>query len=174
MRQREKIQEMLWAVGGRGKFEVTKMNIGIISDTHGNLSRQALQALEGVSRILHAGDIGGPEVLTQLERVAPVTAVRGNTDGAWAREIPLTEMLTLGHKTIYILHDLFALDLEPAAAGIDLVISGHTHRAESRIVKDIVYFNPGTASVPRHGGPLTVGRIRISTNGIHPDIIQIG
>lgn len=150
------------------------LEVGIISDTHGNLSRQALKALEGVSHILHAGDIGGPEVLAHLRQVAPVTAVRGNTDGAWAREIPLTEMLTLGHITIYILHDLFTLDLESAAAGIDLVISGHTHRAESRVVKGIVYFNPGTASVSRHGGPLTVGRIRIATDGIHPDIVQIG
>lgn len=151
------------------------MYIGIISDTHGSVSNEALQALKGVQHILHAGDIGGPEVLAALERIAPVTAVRGNTDGgAWVQAIPSTEMVSLGNKTIYMLHDLCLLDLEPAAAGVQLVVSGHTHQAESKFVADVAYFNPGSASVRRHGGPLTVGRVRISTNGLQPEIIQIG
>jgi len=151
------------------------MVIGVISDTHGTVSQQALDALNGAASILHAGDIGDPDVIQMLSRIAPVTAVRGNTDSRrWAYAFPLTEMISLAERCFYVLHDVTALDIDPPSAGINIVVHGHTHQAQIETIKDTLYFNPGSASVRRHGGPLTIGRINISNGRIRPAIIQIG
>ena len=150
------------------------MHIGIISDTHGTLTRRALDALSGVDHILHAGDIGSPEVLQALRKVAPTDAVRGNTDGGdWSEDLPATDMLQVGNATFYLLHDLQALDLDPPAAGVQVVIHGHTHQAEHRTRNGVIYFNPGSASFRRHGGALSIGRIELSNGRIEPRIIVL-
>jgi putative phosphoesterase len=150
------------------------MVIGIISDTHGSLSNDALNALQGVDVIIHAGDVGGPDIIKALETVAPVKAVRGNTDGGpWASTLPLVDMLKFNTRFFYVLHDLHQLDLDPPAAGIDVVINGHTHQPSAKTVKGVLYFNPGSASHRRHGGPLSVGRINISESGLFPEMITL-
>ena len=111
--------------------------IGVISDTHGLLRPEAVQALQGVAQILHAGDVGKPEILTALAGIAPVTAVRGNVDnGAWARDLPLTAVVQVGPVGIFMLHDLNELDIQPLAAGIQVVVSGHTHQAYNCVIAD--------------------------------------
>jgi len=148
--------------------------IGIISDTHGTLNAEVLKIFKGAAHIIHAGDIGSPEILSGLAHVAPVTAVRGNTDNSdWSRSIPYREMITLADLGFYILHDLQQLDLEPPAAGISAVISGHTHQPEIRQRDGVLYMNPGSASQPRHGGPLSVGRIRTAGRRLHAEIIHL-
>jgi putative phosphoesterase len=150
------------------------MEIGIISDTHGVVSSFALKALSGVDRILHAGDIGSPEVLEVLQRLAPTAAIRGNTDGdTWCENLPVTEILDLDQTTFYLLHDLQTLDLDPKSAGIQVVVHGHTHRSALKTHDGILYFNPGSASYARHGGPLSVGRIEIADGRILPRIIGL-
>ncbi len=150
------------------------MIIGVISDTHGLLSASALDALQGSELIIHAGDMGGPEVLETLERLAPVTAVRGNMDyGAWAESLPPTNLVTFNGSLLYIVHNLHSLDLEPSATGVKGVISGHTHQPEIRTMNGVLYFNPGSASYGRHSGPLSVGRIKTIGDRLHPVIIQI-
>ncbi len=148
--------------------------IGIISDTHGTLSQKALDALSGVEQILHAGDIGSPEVLKALQTLAPTSAVRGNMDGGqWCEDLPKTDMLEIDRTTVYLLHDLHSLDLDPQAAGVQIVIHGHTHQSANRIHDGILYFNPGSASFGRHGGPLSVGRIELLDGQIVPRIILL-
>ncbi len=150
------------------------MILGIISDTHGTLNAEVLEIFKGAAHIIHAGDIGAPEIVSTLARVAPVTAVRGNTDNsAWSQAIPYKEMITLGGHDFYILHDLQQLDLDPPAAGIGAVISGHTHQPELRQQDGVLYLNPGSASQRRHGGALSVGRIRIAGKGLHAEIIYL-
>ena len=114
------------------------MNIGIISDTHGLLRPEAVERLAGVDHILHAGDIGRPEVISELRRIAPTTAVRGNVDrDEWAAGYPQTELVKLGGRWFYVLHNLAELDLDPAAAGIDVVVSGHSHRPKIETVNGV-------------------------------------
>ncbi len=150
------------------------MIIGIISDTHGILSEDALQALKGVDSIVHAGDVGGPQVLEYLGQIAPVTAVRGNMDHeAWAEPLPAFDMIGFDGTIFYVLHDLHTLDLDPSAAGVQIVVSGHTHQAAMKTVQGVLYFNPGSASHGRHGMPLSVGRIELTDGRIHPQIIQL-
>ena len=151
------------------------MKVGIISDTHGMLSRQALDALNGVDHILHAGDIGAPEVLQILNTIAPVNAVRGNMDGGeWCRNLPYTDMVELGATTFYLLHDINTLDLDPQAAGVQVVVHGHTHQAADKTHSGVLYFNPGSASRPgRPGGPLSLGILEIANGRIDPRIIVL-
>ena len=150
------------------------MEIGIISDTHGMVSPFALDALSGVDRILHAGDIGSPEVLQVLQRLAPTDAIRGNTDGnGWCENLPLTEMVDVDHTMFYLVHDLQALDLDPKSAGIQVVVHGHTHRSALKTHDGVLYFNPGSASYARHGEPLSVGRIALVDGRIVPRIISL-
>jgi len=151
-----------------------KLEIGIISDTHGSLSKQALDALSGVGHILHAGDIGSPGVLQALQTLAPISAVRGNMDGGqWCENLPRTDMLEIDRTTFYMLHDLHALDLDPRSAGVQIVIHGHTHQSANRTHDGVLYFNPGSASFGRHGGPLSVGRIELVDGQIVPRIILL-
>ena len=124
--------------------------IGLISDTHGLLRPEALQALAGSGLIIHAGDVGKPEILDQLRAIAPVVAVRGNIDkGDWASHLPLTAVVETEAVLIYVLHDVHELDLDPAAAGFGIVISGHSHKASREERSGVLYVNPGSAGPRR-------------------------
>lgn len=150
------------------------MVIGVISDTHGTLSAKALNALEGVDHIIHAGDVGNPDVLRALQDAAPTNSVRGNMDGsAWAGNLPPNDVIELGGMVFYLVHDLYAMDIDPLAAGVDVVISGHTHQPEIKRHKGVLYFNPGSASHGRHASPPSVGRIEITQDRIIPEIITL-
>jgi putative phosphoesterase len=149
--------------------------LGVISDTHGHLPAAVLEAFKGVERIVHAGDIGGPDILEHLGRLAPVTAVRGNMDGGgWAAALNTTEAVDLGSAILYAIHDLSGLDLDPPAAGFEAVIHGHTHRPSAEYRRGVLYLNPGSASLPRHRHPPTVALIRIRDKGLLPEFIQVG
>jgi putative phosphoesterase len=143
-----------------------KCIVGVIADTHGLLRPEALAALAGVDRIVHAGDIGKPEVLEALARIAPVTAVRGNNDtGPWARGLPDAATLALGKVSIYVLHDVKTLALDPAAEGHRVVVAGHSHMPRSEERDGVLWFNPGSAGPRRFRLPVTVGRLAI--DGMH-------
>ena len=148
--------------------------IGVISDTHGLLRPEALAALRGSAFLIHAGDIGGPEVLDKLAEIAPLTAVRGNVDRAsWARKIPATNVLEVGGISIYVLHSLQDLDLKPEVAGFAAVISGHSHIPKQETKNGVLYFNPGSAGPRRFRLPVTVGRLRIKSGQISADITEL-
>jgi len=150
------------------------MRIGVISDTHGLLREEALAALAGVEHILHAGDAGDASILDRLRRIAPVTAIRGNIDQAGpCALLPETELVTLGGKNIYILHDRKALDLDPVAAGVGCVVSGHSHKPWIEWVKGVLYFNPGSAGPRRFSLPVTVGKLMVGEAGIEAEIVEI-
>jgi len=139
------------------------MKIGIISDTHGLLRLEAVEALENVQHIIHAGDVGKPEILDRLRTISPITVVRGNVDtGAWAAGIPTTELVEFEGKSIYILHDLAALDINPQAAGIHCIISGHSHRPLIEERNGILYINPGSAGPRRFHLPITLALVNVS------------
>jgi len=147
--------------------------IGVISDTHGLLRPEAIEALRGSEHIIHAGDVGSPEILEKLSTIAPVTAVRGNVDkGAWSRRLPETEVLELGGISIYVLHDLAQLDLKPKAAGFAVVISGHSHVPEQEMLDGVLYFNPGSAGPRRFKLPVSVGRL-ILEDGVRGELLQL-
>jgi uncharacterized protein len=136
--------------------------VGVISDTHGLLRPEAVAALTGVERIIHAGDIGERAVLDALGRLAPVSAVRGNNDrGGWARHIPETEVVEVGGVALYVLHDLHELDLDPRAAGFAAVIAGHSHQPRQEERDGVLYFNPGSAGPRRFRLPVSLGRLTI-------------
>lgn len=139
------------------------VRLGIISDTHGLLRNEALQALAGSELIIHAGDVGKPEILRRLRTIAPVVAVRGNIDtGEWAAALPATAVVETGRARIYVLHDLHELDLERASAGFHVVISGHSHKP-SRVDRDgVIYLNPGSAGPRRFRLPITVARMDLA------------
>lgn len=150
------------------------VSIGVISDTHGLLRAEAVAALQGSDHIIHAGDVGDPEILETLRQIAPITAIRGNVDrGVWARKLPQTEVLELGAVSIYILHNLKDLDLKPEAAGFMVVISGHTHVPKQETRKGVLYFNPGSAGPRRFRLPITVGKLVIEGSAVHGEIIQL-
>jgi len=141
--------------------------IGVISDTHGLLRPEALAALAGVDRILHAGDIGGPEVLAALAAVAPVTAVRGNNDrGPWAAALPDTEVVEIEGQRLYMIHDVGELDLDPKVAGMAAVIAGHSHQPAQSRRDGVLYFNPGSAGPRRFKLPIALGRLRVSPGAV--------
>lgn len=140
----------------------TIMKIGVLSDTHGHLDNHITDALIDTDLILHAGDIDGPEVLQTLGKIATVVPVRGNMDyGAWAHDMPREEFVDLGSVLIYIIHDLNHISLDPAAADIRIVISGHTHRPEIMKNNGVLYLNPGSASFPRGGFNASIALIEI-------------
>ncbi len=139
------------------------VRIGVISDTHGLLRPEALAALRGVDLILHAGDLVTPEHLGALRNLAPALAVRGNMDaGAWARELPVTRVVTCGTRLIYMLHDLGQLDLDPATAGVQVVISGHTHRPCIETRDGVLYLNPGSAGPRRFNLPISLALLDLA------------
>jgi putative phosphoesterase len=137
--------------------------IGVISDTHGLLRPQALRALEGSDLILHAGDVGDPRILETLKTLAPVFAVRGNVDTEpWALALPETEVIETGAATIYVLHDVHALDLDPVAAGFHIIVSGHSHKPARTEHGGVLFLNPGSAGPRRFDLPVTVVRLDLS------------
>jgi putative phosphoesterase len=136
--------------------------VGLISDTHGLLRDEAVEALRGSELILHAGDVGKPEILEELRKIAPVVAVRGNVDTApWAQALPETAVAEAGPALIYILHDVKALDLNPAAAGFPIVVSGHSHKPGKSEREGVLYINPGSAGPRRFQLPVTVALLRL-------------
>jgi putative phosphoesterase len=148
--------------------------IGVISDTHGLLRPEALADLLGSDYIIHAGDIGDPDILIKLAAIAPVTAIRGNVDrGAWANKIPLTNVLEVGGVSIYVLHSLRDLDLKPEAAGFDVVISGHSHVPKQETKNGVLYFNPGSAGARRFQLPVTIGRLKIRDGKVSGEIVEL-
>ncbi len=142
------------------------MKIGVVSDTHGLLRPEVLPALKGVERILHLGDVGRAEILDELRKIAPVTAVRGNVDceGACAR-LPETEVVLVEERYIYMLHDVKTLHLDPAAAKFAAVLSGHTHVPNFHTKKGVLYFNPGSCGPRRFELPVTVGLLEVNAEG---------
>jgi len=148
--------------------------IGVISDTHGLLRPEALEALAGAKLLIHAGDIGSPDILPALARLAPVEAVRGNVDTeAWARSIPETAVVEIQGRTLYVLHDLKQLDLDPRAAGFDAVISGHSHVPANEMRNGVLYFNPGSAGPRRFRLPVSVGRLWVGSAGIRAEVVVL-
>ena len=150
------------------------ITIGVISDTHGLLRPQVAQQLVACSHILHAGDIGGQEILDQLNDIAPVIAVRGNMDyDPWASSLPVIEMSEIGGAFFYMLHNLDYLDLDPVAAGIQVVISGHTHRPSLFEKDGVLFLNPGSAGHRRLNYPVSMAKIRLQEKNVQPQIIEI-
>jgi uncharacterized protein len=150
------------------------MNIAVISDTHGLLRPQAIEALQGCELILHAGDVGKPEVLDGLRQLAPVVAVRGNVDvEPWATRLPMMEIAEAGTKSFYILHRIADLDMNPKAAGVDAVIYGHSHQPLIEWREGVLFFNPGSAGPRRFSLPVTVGRIALLNGELRPEIIPL-
>jgi putative phosphoesterase len=148
--------------------------IGVISDTHGLLRPEAVKVLTGVELIIHAGDVGGPEILERLARLAPVHAVRGNTDrGEFGRSLPLTRVVEVGGLQLYVLHELFTLDLDPAAAGLAAVIYGHSHRPHLERKDRVLYLNPGSAGPRRFTLPVSLALLRLENNRLNPELIEL-
>jgi len=148
--------------------------VGVISDTHGLLRPEAIEALRGSEHIIHAGDIGAPEIIPALEEIAPVSAIRGNVDREpWAKKFPETDVVELAGVHIYVIHDLKALDLNPRAAGFTAVISGHSHQPRQEIKDGVLYFNPGSAGPRRFRLPVSVGRLEIIDGKVSGRIIQL-
>jgi uncharacterized protein len=156
----------------KGATAVT--TIGLISDTHGLLRREALDALAGCRFIIHAGDIGDAAVIDGLREIAPVTAVRGNTDGGhWAFDCPRTAVLEAAGRIFYVLHALEDLDLDPRAAGFDVVVSGHSHRPKIETRDGVLFVNPGSAGPRRFKLPVAVARIEVGDSLLQPQIIEL-
>jgi putative phosphoesterase len=148
--------------------------VGVISDTHGLLRPEALHALRGVEHILHAGDVGNPDILDKLREIAPVTAIRGNIDlhGPCA-DLPATEAIELGGCFLYMLHNLEDLDLNPRAAKIDVVISGHSHKPSAAVKSGVLYLNPGSAGPRRFSLPVTVALLHLKPGSARSEIVQL-
>ena len=148
--------------------------VGVISDTHGLLRREAVEALRGSVHILHAGDIGTPEILERLREIAPVTAVRGNVDhGAWASVLPQSEVIEIDGVSIYMRHILDELDLKPEAAGFNVVVYGHSHKPASEARSSVLYFNPGSAGPRRFNLPVTVGKLIVGGGKVQGEIVTL-
>jgi len=149
------------------------MLIGVISDTHGLLRREALAALRGVEHILHAGDVGDIAILEALRTIAPVTAIRGNVDthGACAT-LPATDVVELGDKLFYLVHSVQDLDINPVAAGVAMVVSGHSHKASVKTKDGVIYFNPGSAGPRRFSLPVSVGFVTVE-DGVEASVLDL-
>ena len=148
--------------------------IGLISDTHGLLRPEALEALHGSELILHAGDVGKPEILDKLRKIAPVIAVRGNVDTAsWSSALQETEIVEAGPAKIYMLHNLNDLDLNPTAAGFQIVLSGHTHQPVKHEKDGILYINPGSAGPRRFNLPISLARLSLAAKPWSVDFVTL-
>jgi uncharacterized protein len=148
--------------------------LGVISDTHGLLRPEAVAALRGSDRILHAGDVGAPEILEALTRIAPLSAIRGNVDrDSWARSLPATEVVEVGGVSIYMLHDLGQLDLKPETSGFHVVIYGHSHQPKIEERNGVLYFNPGSAGPRRFHLPVTIGNLKIENGKAQAEVVNL-
>lgn len=148
--------------------------IGVISDTHGLLRPEAKSILMGSQLIIHAGDIGDPAVIDELQGIAPVTAVRGNVDkGSWSARHPEYEVVEFNGKLIYMLHNLQELDIDPKGGGFEAVVCGHSHQPKNEIQNGILYFNPGSAGPRRFSLPITVGKLFVTEEILRGEIIEI-
>ncbi len=151
------------------------MQVGVISDTHGLLRPEAMAALADSELILHAGDIGKPEVLAQLETIAPVIAVRGNNDtDDWATAIPERQTVTIEALTLHLLHIATDLDFTPQTAGVQIVISGHSHRPSIRDLNGVLFLNPGSAGPRRFKLPITVAQLQVNGSAAQAQIVDLG
>jgi uncharacterized protein len=149
-------------------------HIGLISDTHGLLREEAIEALRGSDLILHAGDVGKPEILDALRAVAPIVAVRGNVDhGSWASALPTTAIAEGEAALIYMLHDLKELDLDPVAAGFGVVVSGHSHKPAHSERSGTLYINPGSAGPKRFTLPTTIARLNLGSSPWEVEFVDI-
>jgi putative phosphoesterase len=151
------------------------MRIALISDTHGLLRPEALDFVRGADHIVHAGDICDPAILEALAAIAPLTAVRGNNDhGAWAERLPATALLPLGDVLLYAIHDLAEIDLDPPAAGVHAVVSGHSHKPLVRTRDGVVYVNPGSAGPRRFKLPISVGELFVADGAVTARTVTLG
>lgn len=150
------------------------MRIGILSDTHGLLRPEAERALRGVNLIIHAGDVGDPQILTRLKLIAPVFAVRGNVDTApWARTLPTATIVEADRASFYVLHNVRDLDIRPEAASFDFVVSGHTHQPGQLERNGVVYLNPGSAGPRRFNLPITLALLDLSKRPWKAEFVQL-
>lgn len=149
-------------------------HLGLISDTHGLLRKEAVDALKGSELILHAGDVGAPEILDSLGEIAPVVAVRGNVDeGTWAERLPLTKVVDAGGVSLYMLHILQELDLDPKASGFSIVVSGHSHKPGQTLKDGVLYVNPGSAGPGRFHLPVTVARLDLEVRPWRTEFVHV-
>lgn len=150
------------------------LRVGIISDTHGILRPEASTFLRGCNHIVHGGDIGTQDILHELSLIAPITAVRGNNDkGPWANALPETELVQFGAVFVYLIHDLAHLDVDPKAAGVSVVVSGHSHQPLIQERDGVLYINPGSAGPRRFKLPIAVAELKIAGNSITPSIVEL-
>ena len=150
------------------------MRIGVVSDTHGLLRPEVSRALADVDHILHAGDMGDPTILTALRTVAPTTAIRGNVDASGVcAQLPATEAVELAGYLFYLVHSIHDLDLDPKAAGISAVVSGHSHQASIETRNGILYLNPGSCGPRRFSLPVTLAILTVDDAGLHPELIEL-
>jgi uncharacterized protein len=148
--------------------------VGVISDTHGLMRPQAVAALRGCDLIIHAGDVGNPGVIAQLAGIAPTHVVRGNVDkGDWAAELPLTELVEVGERLFFVLHEISQLDLDPAAAGFAAVVFGHSHQPLIETRQGVLFLNPGSAGPRRFNLPVSIARIGMSGARMRPEIVEL-
>lgn len=148
--------------------------VGVISDTHGLLRPEAQRALVGVARIIHAGDVGGPEILARLEGIAPVTAVRGNMDwGGWTKDLSETDVLEVAGLSFYVLHDLADLDLSPEGGAFSAVVYGHTHTPHIGRKAGVLYLNPGSAGPVRGSKPVSLALVEVKQGVLEPRIVTL-
>ena len=151
-----------------------KIDIGIISDTHGSLNPKALSAMSRADVIVHAGDFDTPEVFSALEKLCPVIAVRGNMDsGSWAANLPAADMVELGGIHLYILHNINALDLDPNTADVKVVVSGHTHQAAAVRSNGVLFLNPGSPTSPRYGTEASVAMLQVDQGRVRYRFIEV-
>jgi len=148
--------------------------IGLISDTHGLMRAEALQALDGADLIIHAGDIGKPEVIEALKAISPVRAIKGNNDtGAWAKALPETQWVKTGKVNLFIIHNVKDLDGDPVTRGFQVVISGHSHKPSVSSRQGVLYVNPGSAGPRRFKLPVAVGKLFINSSQVHAELIEL-
>jgi uncharacterized protein len=157
-----------------GSASASSLTIGVISDTHGLLRPEAIAALAGVDHILHAGDVGDPAILTLLRAIAPLTAIRGNVDtSGLCATLPATEAVELAGQLFYLVHSLDDLDLDPRAAGIAAIVSGHSHRAKIEQRHCVLYLNPGSAGPRRFDLPMTLAKVIVTADALHASIVPL-
>jgi len=151
-----------------------EITVGVISDTHGLMRPQAVAALRGVGMIIHAGDVGNPDVIKELSGIAPTHVVRGNIDtGSWAARLPMTELVDVGARRFYVLHQVSQLDLDPADMGFAAVVFGHSHQPLIETRAGVLFLNPGSAGPRRFKLPITVARVGVTGAHMRPEIVEL-